>query len=162
MPFLFISLIKGLLIFVLFFKESTFFFFFFFSSRAGWLGGILVPWSGIEPGPLAVRGPSRNHWTAREFRKESTFSFLSAVYWIFVLFFLDFFPFIISFLLPSLGSSCSFPNFWKLKLNSLIFSLSFLMYAFKAINFLLSTVFFVCVFCFCFYYLFFYLGCARS
>ena len=28
---------------------------------------ILVPWPGIEPGPSAVKAPSPNHWTAREF-----------------------------------------------------------------------------------------------
>ena len=28
--------------------------------------GILVPWSGIEPWPLAVKVPSPNHWTTRE------------------------------------------------------------------------------------------------
>ena len=28
---------------------------------------ILVPQPGIEPGPLAVRAPSPNYWTAREF-----------------------------------------------------------------------------------------------
>ena len=29
--------------------------------------GILVPQPGIEPGAPAVRAPSPNHWTAREF-----------------------------------------------------------------------------------------------
>ena len=29
--------------------------------------GILVPQPGIEPGPLAERAWSPNHWTAREF-----------------------------------------------------------------------------------------------
>ena len=29
--------------------------------------GILVPQQGIEPGPLAVKAPSPNHWTARAF-----------------------------------------------------------------------------------------------
>ena len=29
--------------------------------------GLLVPRPGIEPGPLAVRAQSPNHWTAREF-----------------------------------------------------------------------------------------------
>ena len=29
--------------------------------------GILVPWSGIEPGPSAVKVWSPNHWTAKEF-----------------------------------------------------------------------------------------------
>ena len=32
-----------------------------------WLLGILVPWPGIEPGPLAVKRQSSDHWTAREF-----------------------------------------------------------------------------------------------
>ena len=31
--------------------------------------GILVPRSGIEPGPSAVKAQSPNHWTAREFPK---------------------------------------------------------------------------------------------
>ena len=29
--------------------------------------GILAPQPGIEPGPLAVRARSPNHWTTREF-----------------------------------------------------------------------------------------------
>ena len=29
--------------------------------------GILVPEPGIEPGPTAVKAPSPNHWTAKEF-----------------------------------------------------------------------------------------------
>ena len=29
--------------------------------------GIFVPLPGIEPGPLTVKAPSSNHWTAREF-----------------------------------------------------------------------------------------------
>ena len=33
--------------------------------------GILVPRPGIEPGPSAVRAWSPNHWTAREFPKDS-------------------------------------------------------------------------------------------
>ena len=28
--------------------------------------GILVPWTGIEPGPPAVEAWSLNHWTARQ------------------------------------------------------------------------------------------------
>ena len=28
---------------------------------------ILVPWTGIKPGPLAVKGWNPNHWTTREF-----------------------------------------------------------------------------------------------
>ena len=28
--------------------------------------GILIPWPGIEPGPLAVNAWSPNHWTTRE------------------------------------------------------------------------------------------------
>ena len=27
---------------------------------------ILVPWLGVEPGRLAMKAPSPNHWTARE------------------------------------------------------------------------------------------------
>ena len=34
--------------------------------------GILVPWPGIEPGPLAVTRQSPNHWTAREFPRLAT------------------------------------------------------------------------------------------
>ena len=40
-------------------------FFFFRPSHAA--RGILVPWPGIEPRPLAVKARSPNHWTAREF-----------------------------------------------------------------------------------------------
>ena len=46
-------------------------FFFFFNFRGGgphcaaW--GILFPWVGIEPMPLAVEAQSPNHWTTREF-----------------------------------------------------------------------------------------------
>ena len=29
--------------------------------------GTLVPWPGVEPGPMAVKAPSPNHWTTREF-----------------------------------------------------------------------------------------------
>ena len=32
--------------------------------------GISVPPPGIEPRPLAVKVPSPNHWTSREFPKE--------------------------------------------------------------------------------------------
>ena len=35
--------------------------------------GILVPRPGIEPGPLAVRVLSPNHWAAREFPLYSHF-----------------------------------------------------------------------------------------
>ena len=48
-----------------------FYFFFFFNFRGGgphcaaW--GILFPWVGIEPMPLAVEAQSPNHWTTREF-----------------------------------------------------------------------------------------------
>ena len=43
---------------------------------------ILVPQPGIEPGPLAVKAPSPNHWTTREFRvwhfsQSATLLFLS-------------------------------------------------------------------------------------
>ena len=30
--------------------------------------GIFVPQPGIKPGPMAVKAPSPNHWTAREFQ----------------------------------------------------------------------------------------------
>ena len=33
---------------------------------------ILAPQPGIEPGSKAVKVPSRNHWTAREFSKGSS------------------------------------------------------------------------------------------
>ena len=33
--------------------------------------GILVPWPGIAPGPSEVRAWSSNHWTKKEFPKES-------------------------------------------------------------------------------------------
>ena len=39
-------------------------FFFFFSPVTC---GVLVPWPGFEPGSLAVKAQSPNHWTAREF-----------------------------------------------------------------------------------------------
>ena len=29
--------------------------------------GVLIPQPGIEPRPIAVKGPSLNDWTAREF-----------------------------------------------------------------------------------------------
>ena len=38
---------------------------FFWPHRVAY--GLLVPRPGIEPGALAVRPPSPNHWTAREF-----------------------------------------------------------------------------------------------
>ena len=40
-------------------------FFFFWLSCAAC--GILVPHLGVKPGPPAVKAPSPNHWTAREF-----------------------------------------------------------------------------------------------
>ena len=42
-------------------------FFFVCFGRAVQLAGILVPGPGIEPGPMAVKVPSPNRWTAREF-----------------------------------------------------------------------------------------------
>ena len=33
--------------------------------------GILVPWPGIEPGATAVKAPSPNHWTTREFPEQN-------------------------------------------------------------------------------------------
>ena len=63
---------------------------FFFFGCALRLVGFLVPRPGIEPGPLAVRVQSPNHWTAREF--------------------LHFFFALPYFLAPqdALGSSCTF------------------------------------------------------
>ena len=46
-------------------KKKKNFFFWLLSAACG----ILVPQSGIEPAPLAVKAQSPNHWTAREFRK---------------------------------------------------------------------------------------------
>ena len=46
--------------------EMIFFFFFGLHRQAC---GILGPRAGIEPGALAVRAWSPNHWTAREFPK---------------------------------------------------------------------------------------------
>ena len=44
--------------------------------------GTLVPRSGIEPGPLAVKVQSLNHWTAGEFPREGllTMCFLYPVF----------------------------------------------------------------------------------
>ena len=42
------------------------FFLFFFWPRCV-ACGILVPWPGIEPVPSAVKAPSLNHWTVREY-----------------------------------------------------------------------------------------------
>ena len=39
---------------------------FFFLATLCSIQGILVPWPGIEPMPLAVEVQSLNHWTARE------------------------------------------------------------------------------------------------
>ena len=43
------------------------FFFFLWGGACLAACGILVPQPGIEPGPLALRAQSPNHWTAREF-----------------------------------------------------------------------------------------------
>ena len=48
---------------------SFFFSFFFWARRA--TCGILIPRPGIEPGPLAMKEWSLNHWTAREFPGKS-------------------------------------------------------------------------------------------
>ena len=40
---------------------------FFFGGPQSAACEILVPQPGIEAGPLAVKGRSPNHWTAREF-----------------------------------------------------------------------------------------------
>ena len=53
--------------------EAFFFFFFFFSFFGLAACGILVPWPGTEPGPSAVKAPSPDHWTAREFPYEAFF-----------------------------------------------------------------------------------------
>ena len=45
----------------------TVFFFFLSYSIIYPACGILVPQPGVEPGPMAVKVPSTNHWTAREF-----------------------------------------------------------------------------------------------
>ena len=45
------------------------FFFFFFLWLPCLAGGILVSQPGIKPEPTAVKAPSLNHWTAREFWK---------------------------------------------------------------------------------------------
>ena len=50
----------------LFFSLLPFFFLFCFGLHH-LACGILVPWPGTEPRPLAVRTWSPNHWTAREF-----------------------------------------------------------------------------------------------
>ena len=44
-----------------------FFFFFFFFRLYRRACGILVPWSGIEPSPSAIKAQSLNHWTPGEF-----------------------------------------------------------------------------------------------
>lgn len=47
---------------------------FFFAGAGGASSyGILVPWSGIELMPLAVRAPSPIHWTVREFPQQILF-----------------------------------------------------------------------------------------
>ena len=49
----------------LFFKFLFNFSFFFWPHHM--VGGILVPWPGIELVPPAVEAQSPNHWTTREF-----------------------------------------------------------------------------------------------
>ena len=51
-------------------KKSNFFFLFWLRRAAC---EILVPRPGIEPWPWAVRTPSPNHWTAREFPRKVIF-----------------------------------------------------------------------------------------
>ena len=51
-------------IFLCIFVLMYFFFFFWPHCTAC---GILIPWPGIQPGPMAVKVQSPNHWTAREF-----------------------------------------------------------------------------------------------
>lgn len=54
-------------IFLIFTSSS---FFFFFNLNIFWpccvAYRILIPWPGIRAGPMAVKVPSPNHWTARE------------------------------------------------------------------------------------------------
>ena len=45
----------------------------FFGGEGHTTCGILVPQPGIEPAPTAVKAPSPNHWTAREFPKNIHF-----------------------------------------------------------------------------------------
>ena len=47
--------------------KSHFLFFSFFILLHHMACGILAPWPGIEPGPLAVKAQSSSHWSAREF-----------------------------------------------------------------------------------------------
>ena len=48
-----------------FFLSFNFFFFFFLVTPRGlW---ILIPWSGVEPGPSAVTAQIPIHWTTGEF-----------------------------------------------------------------------------------------------
>ena len=49
--------------FIIFLNFIYFFFFWPLCTACG----ILIPQAGIEPGPLAVKAPSPNHWTTREF-----------------------------------------------------------------------------------------------
>ena len=54
-------------------------FLFVFGCTTQFLGFLLVPHLGTEPGPLAVKARSLNHWIAREFSRLDTFeeSYLS-------------------------------------------------------------------------------------
>ena len=52
-----------------------------FFGAGGMLRGLWDP--GIEPGPLAMKVPSPNHWTTREF-PIGTFFFFFWLYWVFV------------------------------------------------------------------------------
>ena len=58
-----------------FFFSFSFSFPFFFFLPLPVARGILVPRPGIDPGPLAVRARSPNHWTAREFPSASFYFF---------------------------------------------------------------------------------------
>ena len=53
-------------------QSNTYFFWLHYQAC-----GIFVPPPGIEPGPLAVKTPSPNHWTAREF--QHLFKYLKSV-----------------------------------------------------------------------------------
>ena len=62
--------------------------FFFFCLHRG-ACGILVPWSGIEPSPSAIKAQSLNHWTPGEFPH----SFLNLCLYFSFITFAHFFPF---------------------------------------------------------------------
>ena len=46
-----------------------------FSQFIDFIFRILVPQPGIEPGPMAVKAPSPNHWTTKELSYQFFFNF---------------------------------------------------------------------------------------